>query len=224
MKLDAAMPLGAIEEEVTVVGQTPLIDVKTTVKGVTLTRETFQVLPHGRDFDTLLGAVPGVYNEKLLVGISVDGASGLENMFYVDGTDIGNILTGARGQNMAFEFVDEVQIKASGYQAEFGGSLGGVINVISRQGGNSFHGDVLGFYSGSSLTGKERDTLRLDLYDVTNAEYVNYQDLLGKDKIDRFEAGFSLGGYFIKDRLWFFGSLLPVYPEMAPARDLRALQ
>ena len=213
LKLDVVMPLGTIEEQVTVVGQTPLIDVKTTVKGVTLTRETFQVLPHGRDFDTLLAAVPGVYNEKLLAGISIDGASGLENMFYVDGTDIGNILTGARGQNVAFEFVDEVQIKASGYQAEFGGSLGGVINVISRQGGNSFHGDVLGFYSGSRLTGKERDTLRLDLYDVTKAEYVNYQDLLGKEKIDRVEAGFSLGGYVIKDRFWFFGSLLPVYLE-----------
>jgi hypothetical protein len=213
VKLDAAMPMGAIEEQVTVVGRTPLIDVKTTVKGVTLTRETIQLLPHGRDFDTLLGAVPGVYNERLLAGISVDGASGLENMFYVDGTDIGNILTGARGENVAFEFVDEVQIKASGYQAEFGGSLGGVINVISRQGGNSFHGDVLGFYSGSRLTGKERDTLRLNLYDYAIAEYVNYQDLLGKEKIDRAEAGFTLGGYFIKDRLWFFGSFLPVYLE-----------
>lgn len=213
LKLDISMPMGAIEEQVTVVGQTPLIDVKTTVKGVTLTRETFQVLPHGRDFDTLLASVPGVYSEKRLAGISVDGASGLENMFYVDGTDIGHVMTGARGESVAFEFVDEVQVKAGGYPAEFGGSLGGVINVISRQGGNSYHGDVLGYYSGSRLTGKERNTLRIDLYDLTKAEYVNYQDLLGKQKIDRLEAGFSLGGYFIKDSLWFFGSFLPVYQE-----------
>jgi hypothetical protein len=213
VKLDAAMSMGSIEERVTVFGQSPLIDVKSTVKGVTLTKETFQALPHGRDFDTLLATVPGVYNETLLAGISVDGASGLENMFYVDGTDIGNLLTGARYESVVFEFVDEVQVKASGYSAEFGGSLGGVINVISRQGGNAFHGDVLGYYSGSRLTGKERNTLRLNPYDVGIAEYVNYQDLYGKDKIDRLEAGFSLGGYLVKDRLWFYGSFLPVYLE-----------
>ena len=211
VKLNVSMQLGAIEEEVTVIGQSPLIDVKSTVKGVTMTKEVFELLPRGRDFDTLVGAVPGVQNEAMLSGISVDGASGAENMFYVDGTDITNLYTGVRGQGVAFEFVDEVQVKASGYQAEFGGSLGGVINVITRQGGNAFHGDVLGYYSGSRLNGKERDTLRLNPYDISKAEYVNYQDLYGKDKVDRVEAGFALGGYFIKDRLWFYGSFLPVY-------------
>jgi hypothetical protein len=213
VKLDVSMPLGAIEEEVTVIGQSPLIDVKSTVKGVTMTREVFDLLPRGRDFDSLVGAVPGVQNEPMLSGVSVDGASGSENMFYVDGTDITNLYTGVRGQGVAFEFVDEVQVKASGYQAEYGGSLGGVIHVITRQGGNAFHGDVLGYYSGSPLSGKERDTLRLNPYDQSVAEYVNYQDLYGKDKVDRIEAGFDLGGYFIKDRLWFYGSFLPVYLE-----------
>jgi hypothetical protein len=211
VKLNVSLELGALEEEVTVIGQSPLIDVKNTVKGVTMTREVFELLPRGRDFDTLVGAVPGVQNEPMLSGISVDGASGAENMFYVDGTDITNLYVGTRGQGVAFEFVDEVQVKASGYQAEYGGSLGGVIHVITRQGGNSFHGDVLGFCSGSGLNGKERDTLRLNPYDVNVAEYVNYQDLYGKDKVDRIEAGFSLGGYIVKDRLWFFGSFLPVY-------------
>ena len=211
LKLNIVMPLGAIEEEVTVIGQSPLIDVKSTVKGVTMTREVFELLPRGRDFDTLVGAVPGVQNEPLLSGVSVDGASGSENMFYVDGTDITNPYYGVRGQGVAFEFVDEVQVKASGYQAEYGGSLGGVIHVITRQGGNSFHGDVIGYYSGSGLTGKERDTLRYALYDPLVSEYVNYQDLYGKDNVDRIEAGFSLGGYVIKDRLWFYGSFLPIY-------------
>jgi hypothetical protein len=211
VKLNVVMQLGAIEEKVTVIGQSPLIDVKSTVKGVTITKEVFELLPRGRDFDTLVAAVPGVQNEPLLSGVSVDGASGSENMFYVDGTDITNIYYGVRGQGVAFEFVDEVQVKASGYQAEYGGSLGGVIHVITRQGGNSFHGDVIAYYSGSSLTGKERDSLRYALYDPLVSEYVNYQDLYGKDKVDRLEAGFNLGGYIIKDRLWFYGSFLPVY-------------
>jgi hypothetical protein len=211
VKLNVSMQIGALEEQVTVIGQSPLVDVKSTVKGLTMTREVFESLPRGRDFDTLVTGVPGVQNERLLSGISVDGASGAENTFYVDGTDITNIYNGARGQGVAFDFVDEVQVKASGYQAEFGGSLGGVIQVITRQGGNEFHGDIVGYYSGSGLNGKERDTLRLNLYDVNIAEYVNYQDLYGKDKVDRFEAGFNLGGFIIKDLLWFYGSLLPVY-------------
>lgn len=211
IKVDISMEMGAIEEEITVIGQSPLIDVKSTVKGMTLTKEMFELLPRGRNFDTLVTAVPGVSNEPWLGGLSVDGASGAENMFYMDGTDITNMVTGVRGQSAAFEFVDEIQIKASGYQAEFGGSLGGVVNVITRQGGNEFHGELIGYYSGSALEGKERDTLRLDLYDTTKSEYVNYQDLYGKDKTHRFEGGFSLGGYIFKDRLWFFGSVLPVY-------------
>jgi hypothetical protein len=211
VKLDIRMQLGGLEEQVTVVGQSPLIDVKSTAKGMTMTKEMFEVLPRGRDFDTLVTAVPGVANEPFLGGLSVDGASGAENMYYIDGTDITNLYVGTRAQGAAFEFIDEVQIKASGYQAEFGGSLGGVVTVITRQGGNEFHGELIGFYSGSRLTGKERDTLRLGLFDINIAEYVNYQDLYGKDEIHRIEAGFSLGGYILRDRLWFFGSFLPVF-------------
>jgi hypothetical protein len=211
VKLDVNLQLGTIEEQVTVIGKTPLIDVKSTVKGMTMTRETFQVLPRGRNFDSLIAAVPGVANEPMLAGYSVDGASGLENMFYVDGMDITHTWTGDRGEDVAFEFVDEVQVKASGYQAEFGGAMGGVINVITRQGSNSYHGDLLGYYSGSALNGKERNTLRYNPYDIYKAEYVNYQDLYGKDKVDRFEGGFSLGGFIVKDGLWFFGSFLPVF-------------
>jgi len=215
VKLDIRMQLGGLEEQVTVVGQSPLIDVKSTVKGLTMTKDMFEVLPRGRDFDTLVTAVPGVINEPLLAGISVDGASGLENMYYIDGTDIGDMMTGARGQGAAFEFVDEVQIKASGYEAEYGGAMGGVITVITRQGGNEFHGELIGYYSGSALTGKERDVLYYDPYDYTKVSYINYQDLVGKEQVDRIEAGFSLGGYILRDRLWFFGSVLPVFLNTA---------
>lgn len=223
IKVDISMEIGTIEEEVTVVGQSPLIDVKSTVKGMTLTKEMFEILPRGRNFDTLVTAVPGVNYEPWLGGLSVDGASGAENMFYMDGTDITRTDVGTRGQSAAFEFVDEVQVKASGYPAEFGGALGGVINVVTRQGGNEYHGEIIGYYEGSKLEGTERDTLRLNPYDITIAEYVNYQTndpthspkgelarALGKDLRHRIEAGFSLGGYILKDRLWFFGSVLPV--------------
>jgi hypothetical protein len=211
--VDVQMGMGTIEEEITVVGQSPLIDVKSTTKGMTLTKMMFEVLPKGRNFDTLVTAVPGVNVEPGFggSGMSVDGASSAENMYYVDGTDIGSITTGVREQSAAFEFVEEVQVLASGYEAEYGGAVGGVVSVITRQGGNEFHGELIGYYEGSSLEGKERDTLRRNPLNTFEAEYVNYQDLYGKDKINRTEIGFSLGGYIIKDRVWFFGSFLPVF-------------
>ena len=211
LNVKITMKLGNIQEAVTITGQVAQIDVKSTTKGMTLTKEVFQTLPKGRNFDSLITAIPGVSNEPLLAGTSVDGASGLENMYYIDGTDVTNIVTGARGQSASFDFVDEVQVKASGYQAEFGGSLGGVINVVTRSGGNEFHGEVLGFYSGAPLRAAYSDRLDYDRDDDTIAKYFKYDDYIGKNADHRIEAGFNIGGYVFKDKLWFFGSFLPVY-------------
>ena len=205
------MQAGAIEEQITVVGKSPLIDVKSTVRGMTMTKEVFDNLPKGRDFDSLITAIPGVSNESMLGGTSFDGASGLENIYYIDGTDVTDIVYGNRAQGAAFEFVEEVQVKASGYQAEFGGSLGGVVSVITRSGGNDFHGEIMGYYSGAPLRAPYRDTLELDLVDDSLATYYPYELLTGVDRDHRFEVGGSLGGYIIKDKLWFFGSFLPVF-------------
>lgn len=209
--LNVTMETAAIEESVTVVGQSPLIDVKSTVRGMTITKDVFSTLPRGRNFESLITALPGVSNETMLGGTSVDGASGLENMYYVDGADITDIIYGDRGQDAAFEFVDEVQMRTSGYQAEFGGSLGGVFSVITRSGGNTFHGELLGYYSGAKLRGNYRDTLELDFLDDSKAAYYPYNYQYGKNEDRTLEGGGSLGGYIFKDRLWFFGSFLPVF-------------
>lgn len=226
--VNVTMEPAAIEEQVTVVGQSPLIDVKSTVKGAVLTKETFLSLPRGRNFESLITTVPGVSSEGIAGGISVDGASGAENMWYVDGTNVTEIHVGTRAQNVVLELVDELKVTASGYNAEFGGSMGGVVNVVTRSGGNTFHGDVIGFYENNKLwmRGKSRDYLRLDPYDPTTLhyEYVNDDDLFfdggkARDKYYRMEGVFSLGGYIIKDRLWFFGSYNPIYSQTNALRD-----
>ncbi|MBC7348944.1 MAG: TonB-dependent receptor [Candidatus Aminicenantes bacterium] len=226
--VNVTMEPAAIEEQVTVVGQSPLIDVKSTVKGAVLTKETFLSLPRGRNFESLITTVPGVSSEGIAGGISVDGASGAENMWYVDGTNVTEIHVGTRAQNVVLELVDELKVTASGYNAEFGGSMGGVVNVVTRSGGNTFHGDVIGFYENNKLwmQGKARDYLRLDPYDPTRQhyEYVNDDDLFfdggkARDRYYRMEGVFSLGGYIIKDRLWFFGSYNPIYSQTNALRD-----
>ena len=224
--LNVALEQAAVEEQVTVVGQSPLIDVKSTVKGLTMTKEIFLSLPRGRTFDSLISTIPGVQNESITGGISVDGASGAENVFFIDGADMTNFHLGVKGGNVVLELLDEVKVTASGYNAEFGGSMGGVVNIITRTGGNEFHGDILGFYENNTqwMRGHARPYLRQNPLEDYVYEYVNNDDLYfdggkDRDKYNRFEGVFSLGGYIIRDRLWFFGSINPAYNKTAAQRD-----
>src|SRR5512135_708584 len=209
--LNESMETATISEQVTVVGQSPLIDVKSTVKGQVMTKDIFMTLPRGRTFDSLISTIPGVQDEPITGGISVDGASGAENIWYADGADVTNFHLGIKGQNVVLELLDEVKVTASGYNAEFGGSMGGVVNVITRSGGNEFHGDIMGFYENNRtwMQGHARDYLRQDPNDYTVWEYVNNDTLYygggkDRDRYNRYEGVFSLGGYIIRDKLWFF--------------------
>jgi len=224
--LNVTLEHAAVEEKITVVGQSPLIDVKSTVKGMTMAKEVFMSLPRGRNFDSLISTVPGVQSESITAGISVDGASGAENMWYADGADIGDFHYGDRGQSIVLELLDEVKVTASGYNAEYGGSMGGVINIITKSGSNVFHGDIMGYYENSRqyMRGKARDFLELDPFQSYVWRYVNYDDKFynggkDRDKYDRIEGIFSLGGYVIKDKLWFYGSFNPTYSQTKAQRD-----
>jgi hypothetical protein len=218
LTLDATLEQGAIAEEVTVVGQSPLIDVKSTTKGSTMTKDVFMQLPRNRDYTGLLSTVPGVQFEDVQGGLTVDGASGSENVWFIDGTNTTHMNYGLQAQSIIMEQVEEVKVTASGYGAEFGGSLGGVVNVISRSGGNEFHGDVYGYYNNNRLwmEGKSRDFLRFNPYNQYEPQYANNDNIYfngGKDRDDtqRFEGVFNLGGFIVKDKVWFFGSFNPVY-------------
>lgn len=223
LTLNIVLDQSALNEEVTVVGQSPLIDVKSTTKGSTMNKEVFMQLPRNRDFTGLLATVPGVQYEGNQGGLSVDGASGTENMFYVDGTNISNIRIGTQAQSIVMEQLEEVKVTASGYSAEFGGSMGGVVNVISRSGGNEFHADAFGYYNNGTLafSGKDRDYLRLkpnwtspitvDMYEYVNNDDLYYGGGKERDDYQRMEGVFNLSGYVIKDKLWFFGSFNPKY-------------
>lgn len=219
IEIDITMKSVFIEEQLTVIAQAPLIDVKSTTQGKTLTKELFQVLPRGRNFDSLMTTIPSVLAEPLLGGLSVDGASGAENMYYVDGTNTTNLVFGTSGQQVLFEFAEEIQVKASGYNAEFGGSLGGVVHVITRSGGNTFRGELTGYYYGTALEGTRRPLLDFDFDDPSKSQYYTYKEYVGRTREHTLELGFSLGGYIERDKLWFFGSFLPRYMDRQRTTD-----
>jgi hypothetical protein len=208
--LEVTLSQAAIEEEVTVVGESPVVDIKKSSTAVNIGKEMFDKLPRGRDFTSVVSVTTGgVNDEPLLGGTSMDGASGSENMFFVDGVDTTDMYSGTSAQRVLFEFVEEVQVKSSGYAAEYGGSMGGVINVITRSGGNKYHGEASVYFRSDELQSPPRPDLRLNPLDATQAEYITYP----KDDWYQYEVGFSLGGYILKDRLWFFASFMPRYTK-----------
>ena len=181
LNLKIEMKLGNLTEAITITGQVAQIDVKSTAKGMTLTKEVFQTLPKGRELRLPGHRHPGRHQmNRCSGGISVDGASGLRTCTTSTAPTPPTCAAAPAAQSVAFDFVDEVQVKASGYQAEFGGSLGGVINVVTRSGGNEFHGEVIGYYSGCALRSKERDIAAAEPErHRPSARYFNYDDVYG---------------------------------------------
>ena len=204
-KVDFSLPLSGVTETVKVTAETPLVDVKQSSRATNIRAEQVELLPKGRDFTTLVTQAPGANQESKLGGLSIDGASAGENRYIIDGIETTNLQSGTSGKNVIVDFIEEVQVKSSGYTAEFGGATGGVINAVTKSGTNDFHGSALYNFEGSSLEGARRPTLRTSLTNSDVAEYINYP----KDDRTRSEPGFALGGPIAKNRLWFFGAYQP---------------
>jgi len=204
-KVDFSLPLAGVAESVTVTAETPLVDVRQSARQTNIRAEQIELLPQGRDFTTLVTQAPGANNESKLGGLSIDGASAGENRYIIDGIETTDIQDGTSGQNLITDFVEEVQVKSSGYTAEFGGATGGVINAVTKSGTNNFHGTGTFNYEGSNLEGDRRRSLRQNLTNSDIAEYVSYP----KDDRTRIEPAFSLGGPLKRDRVWFFAGYQP---------------
>jgi carboxypeptidase family protein len=204
-RLSVVLEIAGVTEEVRVSNSSPLVDTRQTARGFSLRQDAIDLLPKGRDFTTLVSQAPGANQEPKLGGISIDGSSAAENRFVVNGVETTNLLTGVSGHAVLPEFVDEIQVKSSGYTAEYGGSTGGVINVVTKSGTNRWRGDVLANIEGDALDGGRRPTLRRVPTDSTRAEYVTYPE----DTYSRIEPGFAVGGPLKRDRAWLFAAYQP---------------
>jgi Carboxypeptidase regulatory-like domain/TonB-dependent Receptor Plug Domain len=214
-KVDFALAVAGVQESVQVTAESPLVDVKQSARSTNIKAEQVELLPHGRDFTTLVTQAPGANFEQKLGGLSIDGASAGENRYIIDGIETTDLQDGTSAKALIADFLEEVQVKSSGYTAEYGGATGGVVNAITKSGTNAYHGTGLLYFEGSALgTGNcptlgtcagGRPTLRQNLANDSIAEYVDYPE----DDRSRFEPGFSIGGPIIQNRAWFFGAYQP---------------
>jgi TonB dependent receptor/Carboxypeptidase regulatory-like domain len=204
-KVDFGLQLAGVTEQVTVTAESPLVDVKQSGRSTNIRAEQVTLLPHNRDFTSLVTQAPGANNEAKSGGIMIDGAAAAENRYVIDGIETTDIVGGLSGKNLLADFVEEVQVKSTGYPAEYGGATGAVINVQTKSGSNRFSGTVGAYYQGSNTTGANNPTLRAVFGDATKAEYHTFPE----DDQTRVEPGGSLGGPIWQNKMWFFGAYQP---------------
>lgn len=193
-------------------GDSAPIDVGGSKVSSTISSAKIDLLPKGVDFTSVLKTVPGTRPEGLSGGVSVDGASGSENAFYIDGQEVSNFRTGTLNGNNAIpvQFVQEVQVKSSGFEAEFGGATGGVISVVTKGGGNDFRGEFGIQFSNPRFNGDNRPSL-LRFTSGSGATFLQPTEYLTapKSRGTNFFPTANISGPIVKDKLWFFGSYTP---------------
>jgi hypothetical protein len=215
-----------VDMNLTVAGTTNVVDVvadgviaidPTSNKVQTnITAQTIEMLPKGVNFTSVLASASGVRDEPLSGGFQIDGASGSENTFIIDGQEVSNFRRGTLdiNNNVPFQIVQEIQVKSGGFEAEFGGATGGVVNVATKQGGNEIHGEVGTSFSIAKFQADPRPFHRA----VTIAATANLPALRTTEQFQPPKDGgtnhfpfFALSGPIIKNRAWFFIAYAPQF-------------
>src|SRR4029453_15427315 len=123
-------------------------------------------------------------------------ASGAENSFTIDGVTTNSLINGASRQDAVFEYLQEVEVKTGGINAEYGGALGGVVSAVTKSGGNQYRGEGHYYFTGASTSAGPVKRLLPDPPADRTVRYV--QDV--EQPNDRHEVGGSLGGPIIRDK------------------------
>ncbi len=183
------------------------IDPGTSKIQTNINARAIELIPKGTNFTSALKVAPAVRQETTGGGFQIDGASGSENTFVIDGQEVTNFRTGTlnSNNNIPFQFVQEIQVKSNGFEAEFGGATGGVINVVTKSGGNDYHGEFGMQFEPSRLFARNRQILLSN--NVVGGLYLQPR----RDNfLNTFPAA-TMGGPIVKNRLFFFANFTPQF-------------
>jgi outer membrane receptor protein involved in Fe transport len=188
----------AAGETIVIEGRAPIIDQQSTKTGQTITSDYTRNVPTGRTFGEVLGAAAGQSGD--FYGSSFSGSSSLENTYIVEGVNTTDPGYGKLTTNLPNEFIQETEIITGGYNAEYGRSTGGIINVITKSGSNEFHGSVFSYWTPGALVAEAKDTA------VASSSIARQDDLANS-----FDVGAEVGGPIIRDKLWFHAGINPSF-------------
>jgi outer membrane receptor protein involved in Fe transport len=195
----------AAGETIELEGRAPIVDQGSTKTGTTITDEYTQHVPVGRTFGAVLGTAAGTQSDQY--GVSFSGATSSESTYIVEGINTTDTAFGGQSTNLPNEFVQETEVIAGGYNAEFGRSTGGVINVVTKQGGNKFRGSVFAYYTPGTLVA-DADPILVQGSSIGSESNLNYSA----------DVGFELGGPILKDKLWFHVGANPSFSKSTLTR------
>ncbi len=186
----------SVAASITVTSDAPVVDTTTSTQGLNLNTRAILTLPTARNYAAVVQITPGVASDAnpentRQESVTVYGSTGAENVYYIDGVNTTGAEYGFQGKELNFEFIQAVDVKTGGYEAEFGRSTGGIINVITKSGGNELHGDLFAYHDDESQQ--------------SGAEAV--ASVAGTSRgFTREDFGIGLGGFLVKDKLWFFAA------------------
>lgn len=241
--LDLTLKVGSASTVVEVTAEAPLIDVTTNSNNTNINPDVISDIPHGYSFQSVIQFAPAARNEPLAgatsntsggtlggsggslpgssgngqsFGYSVAGAADSENSYLIEGQDTENISGGYSNANVPFQFIQEVQVKSSGIEAEHGGALGGVVNVVMKKGSNDWHGELFASYESDGMDAPPSPFLRYDPAgtSVGRSDFGAQEFSPRKDHFRVLNPGGAIGGPILKDRLWFFAGFAPQYNSL----------
>jgi Carboxypeptidase regulatory-like domain/TonB-dependent Receptor Plug Domain len=191
VEIDVSMKVGALEESITVSGESPVVNLTSSEVSTAYNSEWVRNAPVRRfSYFDLINSAPGVSaTTNVGQGTAAQslGNSTNENSYQVDGTDISSTPW------VNTDAVEEVEVLQLGASAEYGNVQGAVFNIVTRMGGNAFHGDGNFYFQSDALTGRN------------TTEAVDHGFPYHREKWR--DATVQATGPFIPDKFWFFGSL-----------------
>ncbi|HSO24117.1 MAG TPA: TonB-dependent receptor [Chondromyces sp.] len=182
--IDAEMYSETVEEEIVVTGNYETVS-SGSQSNFTITQDLIDELPVARNLQSSVLLTPGAYSTGPSGNVTIAGAQSYENLFLVNGVVVNENLRGQPFDLYIEDAVEETTTTTSGVSAEYGRFSGGVVNMITKSGGNQFSGSFRASLTNESWNGETPLTTSQE--DKTNTIY---------------EATF--GGYIVKDALWFF--------------------
>lgn len=194
--ISIAMEMSAIEEEITVIGESPTVDVKSSKTSVNYSKDFIYNIPMSRDLYDVLNSMPGSVSE----GVSyrrtsyVAGGTVRGNQYSIDGISINDPVVMYPMTNINIDVYEEVEFGLFGHTADIGIADGGFVNIVTKSGGNAFHG-------GATVEYYNKD-MQMSLLSAEDLEAVGLTKPAGWNAWQDFSL--YLGGPIIKDRVWFF--------------------
>jgi hypothetical protein len=214
------LPETAGATEISVVGSPPVVDVGSSTTGANINQDFVRNLavarPGGlaganRSFESLALTAPQAQAD--VYGVAINGAQSPEQLYLVDGLSTNSPAYGVNGTPITSEFIDEVNVITGGYMPEYGRTTGGAISAVTKSGGNEFHGSVFGTWTPGGLTGAPAPITTASATITANVQPFNIGDV-----------GATLGGYIIKDKLWFFAGIQYASTRLSYTRSFNILQ